>query len=471
MGSDTRGTAFTKVMESTVELHIGDKFIRTMVFTMVISMMSATMFNIVLPEISQEYELTYRQVSWVSSAYLLVYAIGSMIYGKLSDRYRLKSLLTMGLLLLSVGSLIGLVAQNYWMVLLSRIIQATGASVIPALAMVVPARYIPTERRGKVLGIMASGLAFGGVLGPIASAVVANFAHWRWLFVIPLTTLIALPLFRRYLVSEKVRSPIGMDWIGGFLLGGAVASLLLAVTGGRWLLAIVAIALILLFVARICSAAQPFVEPRLFYNGRYSLGIILAFLVSAIGFSIPFLTPIMLDDIYNLTPGTIGLVMVPASLTAAFLGKPGGKLADKKGNTLLFLLASLLLLSAFLLLSMLIGRSLIFVAVALIVGQVGQTFIVVAMSGTVANTLVKEQVGVGMGLMSMLNFIASSMSGALISSVVDQDAQSAWNPFHLLGEGKIYSNFYLILSLSYIGLILIYIIRFGYRTPLSDQQK
>ncbi|GIN20578.1 MFS transporter [Siminovitchia fordii] len=471
MGSDTRATAFTNTMESTIELHIGDKFIRTMIFTMVISMMSATMFNIVLPEISQEYDLTYRQVSWVSSAYLLVYAIGSMIYGKLSDRYRLKSLLTMGLLLLSVGSLIGLVAQTYWMVLLSRIIQAAGASVIPALAMVVPARYIPAERRGKVLGIMASGLALGGVLGPIASAIFANFAHWRWLFVIPLITLIALPLFRRYLAFEKVRSPIGMDWFGGFLLGGAVATLLFAITGGRWLLAIVAIAFTMMFVVRIHSAAQPFVDPSLFYNSHYSLGIILAFLVSAIGFSIPFLTPIMLVDIYNLTPGTIGLVMIPASLAAAFLGKQGGKLADRSGNTLLFFLASLLLLSAFLLLSILIGRSLIFVAIALIVGQVGQTFIVVAMSGTVANTLPKEQAGVGMGLMAMLNFIASSVSGALISLVVDQDTQTAWNPFYLLGEGKIYSNLYLIISLSYVGLFLIYIDRFGYRTPLSYQQK
>lgn len=342
-----QGRSSTNMMEPAVELEISDNFIHTMVFTMVISMMSATMFNIVLPEISQEYGLTYTQVSWISSAYLLVYAIGSAIYGKLSDRFRLKSLLTVGILLLSLGSLIGLAAQFYWMVLFSRFIQAAGASVIPALAMIIPARYITTNRRGKVFGIMASGLALGGVLGPIASAIVADFAHWRWLFVVPLLTLVTLPLFRHYLASEKVRTPSVFDWIGGLLLGGTVATLLLAITGERWSLAISSIALFLMFVTRIHSTTEPFIEPRLFQNGRYSVGILLTFLVSAIGYSIPFLTPIMLVDTYHLSPVSIGLVMIPASLTAALLGKQGGKLADKRGNTRLFLFASLLLLSAF----------------------------------------------------------------------------------------------------------------------------
>ncbi|MFD1413725.1 hypothetical protein [Oceanobacillus jeddahense] len=59
----------SKRHNSSADLHISNNFIRTMVFTMMISMMSATMFNIILPEITQEYDLTYKQASWVSTAF------------------------------------------------------------------------------------------------------------------------------------------------------------------------------------------------------------------------------------------------------------------------------------------------------------------------------------------------------------------------------------------------------------------
>ena len=103
-----------------------EKLIRILAFTMILSSMSATMFNIVLPEISKQFQLSFAQVSWVSSIYMLIYAIGSVLYGKLADTYKLKNLLTFGLLLFLVGSIAGLSAQAYWMVLLGRILQAAG---------------------------------------------------------------------------------------------------------------------------------------------------------------------------------------------------------------------------------------------------------------------------------------------------------------------------------------------------------
>ncbi|MGV2805843.1 MFS transporter, partial [Clostridium perfringens] len=154
-----------------------EKLIRILAFTMILSSMSATMFNIVLPEISKQFPLSFAQVSWVSSIYMLIYAIGSVIYGKLADTYKLKNLLTFGLLLFFVGSITGLSAQAYWIVLLGRILQAAGAAVIPATAMIIPVRYFPAESRGRALGITATGLAIGSAIGPVVSALIVSVCH------------------------------------------------------------------------------------------------------------------------------------------------------------------------------------------------------------------------------------------------------------------------------------------------------
>lgn len=297
------------------------------------------MFNIVLPEISKDFQLSFSQVSWVASIYMLIYAIGSVIYGKLADTYKLKNLLTIGLLIFFVGSVVGLSAQAYWMVLLGRILQASGAAVIPATAMIIPVRYFPAEKRGRALGVTATGLAIGNAIGPVISALMVSVFHWRWLFFIPLIILITLPLYRKYLGDEQGRGA-RIDWLGGGLLAGTVALLLLALTQSKWLLGLGSLLFLLLFIIRIRSAKEPFVQPRLFRNKGYTIGLIVGMLVMSVGYSLPFLTPQLLADVNGLAPGWIGFIMVPGAVITAFLGGRGGKLADTRGTAYLFYAAS-----------------------------------------------------------------------------------------------------------------------------------
>jgi MFS transporter, DHA2 family, metal-tetracycline-proton antiporter len=110
----------------------GDKLMVIVMFTLAVSAMSALMFVIVIPEISAEFNLTFAQVSWLSSAYALIYAVGTITYGKLADKYKLKNLLTFGLLFFAAGSLVGLVSQTFLMALVGRCLQAVGAAAVPA---------------------------------------------------------------------------------------------------------------------------------------------------------------------------------------------------------------------------------------------------------------------------------------------------------------------------------------------------
>lgn len=443
------------------QLSTGDKLIRVLMFTLIISMMSGLMFNIVLPEISREFHLGIAQVSWLSSAYFLIYAIGTVTYGKLADSYKLKSLLTFGLLLFAAGSLVGLASHTFWLALAGRCLQAAGAASIPAAAMLIPVRYFPPERRGSALGMSAVGLALGNALGPVVSSLIVSLAHWRWLFAVPLLILVTLPFYRKYLKEEPEGTPGMFDWIGGGLLGVTVALLLLGVTGGSSLMLLIGLIVLGLFILRVLKTPAPFIQPKLFRNKSYTCGLTVAFLVNGIGFSFYFLTPLLLAKVQALDPGWVGFAMVPAALASALLGRIGGKLADSRGNSYLFFIASGGLLLSFILLSSFTGGSAFLIALFLIFGNVGQSFILIALSNTISRTLPKEQVGVGMGLMSMLNFIAGGMATGIYSRVVEYGAGHPWNPVNLDANGSVFSNIYFVLAILHVMILVFYYIQFG----------
>ncbi|MGG1550362.1 MFS transporter [Paenibacillus ferrarius] len=454
----------TEIREQTL-MRTADKLLRVLMLTMSVSMMTGIMFNIALPRISAEFSLTIAQVSWMSSAYILIYAVGSVTYGKLADRFPLKNLVTAGLLVFALGSLLGLTSHGFAAALAGRCLQAAGAAVIPAMSMIIPLRYFAPERRGAALGMTAVGLAFGNALGPVIAALIVSSLNWRWLFAVPLVVLAALPLFRKYLGDERPQPQGGtFDWLGGLLLGAAIALLLLSVTQGSWLLGL-ALPAAALFVLRIRVAREPFIAPHLFRNARYTLGLTVSFLVSATCCSLYVVSPLLLTDVQRLPSLWIGFVMVPAAIASAAFGRAGGRLADTKGNLFVVCVASSLLAACFALLSVFAGGSPVLISALLMLGNVGQSFLVIALSNAVSRTLPAEQVGVGMGMLSMANFIGQGMAIGTYSRIVDHGAAttSPLNPFYGYGEGAVFSNMYLAIAAAQVIIWALYALTFSTR--------
>jgi len=444
----------------------GPILMRLMLFTVMVSSMSAMMFNVVLPQISEEFHLTLAEASWLSSAYALIYAFGTVTYGKLADRFQLKSLLTFGLSLFAAGSLIGLVSHSFWIALLGRCLQSAGASAIPAIALIIPIRYFAPEKRGSALSMTAVGLAIGGALAPVISSIVVSFANWRWLFLPSLLILLLLPFYRKYLEYEPKEAPRKFDWLGGTLLAASTSLILFGVTNRTWLISVLGIAALTLFIVRIRTAKEAFIQPRLFHNKQYVVGLTLAFLISGVGVSLYFLTPILLSEVYRLDAKWIGFAMVPAAVASSILGRKGGKLADQKGNAFLFSVASGSLIACFVLLSVFTGISPLWISLFLVLGNVGQSFIQLAMSNSISRSLPKDQVGVGMGLFSMAGFIAQGIAAGVYGIIVAQGSSVHWNPLHSDSSSDLFGSIYLVLAAVHVGIFWFY--RLKFRAKLSS---
>ncbi|MCZ8518362.1 MULTISPECIES: MFS transporter [Paenibacillus] len=443
----------------------GEKLIKVLAFTMVLSVMNATMFNVALPTLSKEFALSASQVSWVVTAYIIVYAIGSVTYGKLADKYRLKDLLTVGLSFFAVGSILGFVATEYWMIILARVLQSVGASVIPAAAMIIPVRYFPPETRGRALGTTSAGLAFGTAIGPIIAGFVTSTLSWRYLFFLSVISLLTLPFYRKYL--DDNRGTAGRtDLLGGGLLAVTIAMLLLSITNSAWIYFGLAVLFFALFLVRIRRDANPFIQPSLLQNRKYAAGLLVSFIASGLSFGIPFLAPQMLTQLNGLNPAVIGFVMFPGAIIASLLGKTGGRLADQKGNVYLIFLAIAAQFLSFFLLSVTAGIGPSLLWIFLIFGNIGQMFMQIGLSNTVSRTLAKEQTGVGMGLFMMVNFIAGAIATSVIGKVLDAGrahAQHGLNPLLLVADAGVYSNIFLVLALLVLINTVLFYFFFGER--------
>ncbi|WP_010278471.1 MFS transporter [Paenibacillus senegalensis] len=448
--------------DTAVQETIGLKLMRFMLITVALSSMSVQMFTIVIPEISADLSLSLSQVSWMTSGYILIYAFGTVTYGKLADRYQLKNILTFGLIIFVLGSLTGLFSSSFAIALAGRLMQAAGASVVPAMAMIIPVRFFAPERRGSAMSMTAIGLALGSVLGPVVSALILSFAHWRWLFVPPMLLLILLPFFRRYLSVPTSSSPSSFDWKGGLILFSAITLVLLGITYSAGLFILLGVLALLVFYFWIRHAEEPFIRPGLFKNNGYRSGLVMTLLVASIANGLFYLSPVMLADVYGLESQWVGYALIPAATASALLGRQGGRLADRKGNVVLYTVAAGLLILCFMLLSASVGVIVIgLIPLILMFGNVGQTFMQVAVANMVSTTLPKEQVGVGMGLFSMTNFVAMGMTTGVYSRLAESEVN--WGLFHHDSSTAMFSSIYLFLAVLHV------VILWYYRTRLAKQ--
>ncbi len=432
------------------------------------SVLNGTMFNVSIPDIARQFGLLPSRVSWVVSGYIVVFAIASVTYGRLADSYSVKNLITTGLVLFNAGSILGFLSERYPVLIFGRIIQASGSGAIPALAMMIATRFFPGEIRGRVLGVIASTVAFGGGIGPILGGFITGAFHWRYLFILSIVTLLTIPQLRRHLPAAAAHSR-GFDASGALLMAGAVASLLLFITLSVWWLLPVCLALMRWFVVHINRIQHPFVNPSLFHNTRYRGMILTGFLAVGTIFGMMFMTPLMLRDINGLGTEKIGLVMFPGAMSAAVMGTIGGRLVDRKGNVPVVFMGLAFLATGFVLLSVIAGSKPWVVSLNLIVCYIGFSLLQPSLAHTASSTLPKEFLGIGMGMYNLFFFTSGAFSAAFIGRMLDAaKGRPAINPLSSSPAAGPYSNICMLLA--FVVLCAAAVFHFTFRSKKQPEE-
>jgi len=386
-----------------------------LIYLVFFAVLNETVFNVSTPAISKAFGLSPSGVSWVMTAFIVFFAMGSVIFGRLSDIFSIRRLILIGIFTYAGASAAGFALQSFYPgVIAARAIQGAGASALPALIMVIIARYFPAEVRGKVFGTITSVVAFAAGVGPVIGGFVSGTLGWPFLFAIPLLTLVSIPFFIRLLPSEKRREG-GVDIFGAFLVAIGITALIFFLSFSSWYFLAACAAAIAVLVVHVRRTANPFIQPSLFANVRFRAGMIVGFLVFSASIGIIFLIPLMFTALRGLSTREIGLLMFPGAISGVVFGRLGGNLADSRGNRLVMGIGILLLIVSLLVISFLLGLSPWFVSGGLLLTYIGFTLIQTALINSVSQTLGTQETGTGMGLFNLITFISAAVGTALVA--------------------------------------------------------
>jgi len=295
--------------------------------------------NVALPTLVRELDTDFATVQWVVLAYLLTLTVLLLSIGRLADMVGKKQIYTYGLALFALGSLLCGLSPNVYFLILFRVFQAVGATMIMALGMAIVTESFPPNERGKALGISGTMVSIGIAIGPTLGGIILDLFSWNWIFFVNLPVgIIGIMMVTRYVPNLKPKGKQRFDFLGAGTLFFSLLSFLFALTMGQneGFLDFRTIALfcswivfLALFIGIEKKAKQPMLQLDMFRNPLFSINLITGFFTFVAFSGTIILLPFFLENIMGYEIRQVGLLlaMIPASM-----GIIAGSLSDRFGT-------------------------------------------------------------------------------------------------------------------------------------------
>lgn len=305
-----------------------------------------TIVNTALPAIQHDLQVEFRDLQWLINAFILALSSTLVLIGRLADIFGRLKVLSLGLILFGLASLLAGLTSSFEWLIAARVIQGIGCAVLyTASAAIVANAFAPSEQ-GKAFGILFGANGVGLAVGPVAGGLITAAWGWQWIFLINVPfVILSLLLSWKNVTESKVAGQQSVDALGAVLLLIGLPSLILSIVQGTdwgWtspltftVLALAVLSLIA-FVLVELTVKSPILDVRLFLNRRFVSAAVASAGLAVFYCAAFFVMPLYLSIVRQEDINTIGWLLLPTTLGVAFLSPVVGRLVDAKGPVFLF---------------------------------------------------------------------------------------------------------------------------------------
>lgn len=336
----------------------------------VASIMSSTIINVAIPDLSQHFALGQERAQWVSSGFMAAMTVSMLTTPWLLSRYGYRRTYMGCMWLLLLGGVVGGFANHYTLVLAARVVEGLAAGVVQPIPAIIILRAFDSNEQGRASGVFGMGVVLAPALGPSIGGLLVDGFGWRSIFfmVVPFC-LLSLWLAQRYVPTSAPggvaanRTGAALDWRGLMLATAGTLCLLnglVELHGGTALAAATllgaATALLLVFVwlqRRTLKkrsrghGIDPLMNLSLFTDRRFAMGSIVAFIYGIALFGSTYLLPVYMQMGLGLSPSYVGTILLPAGIVLALCIAVVGRLADRQPTHRLVTIGLVLLAASF----------------------------------------------------------------------------------------------------------------------------
>ena len=405
------------------------------ILAVIMQALDTTIANVALPYIQGSVSASADQINWVLTSYIVAAAIMTPPSGYIANRFGRKKILLVSIAGFVFASVLCGIAQSLTQIVGFRLLQGFfGAALVP-LSQAILLDIYPPEERGSAMALFGVSVMVGPVLGPVIGGWLTENISWRWVFYINLGIgAVAFAGVSAFVVETKTDAVAKLDWLGFGTLSLTIASLQLFLDRGEQLdwfssgeiliEATIAAAAAYIFVVHTFTSRESFVNPRLFLDRNFAIGMVFIFIIRITYLaSMALMTP-YLQTLMGYPVVTAGIVMGPRGLGTMACMFMVGKLIGKIEVRWLLLIG--LGLSAWAMADMTSWTpdvsQMRIVTTGFVQGS-GLGFLFVPLTVTTFSTLPAAQRAEGTGLYNLSRNIGSSVGISVVSMLLTENLQ------------------------------------------------
>jgi len=336
---------------------------RNIVIALMVAMflgaIEGTVVTTAIPTIVKDLQ-GFEIISSVFSVYLLTSAIATPIYGKLSDLYGRKNILTIGIIIFLFGSFMCGLSQNMYMLIGFRAIQGIGAGAIFTVTYTIVGDVFTMEERPKIQGIIGTVWGIASLAGPFLGGILIDMLSWHWIFFINIPFgILSIILLQRNLKETFKKTKHKIDYAGTVALSMAMIIFLnifistdnINFNHNIFIIISVLLTIILLLVFyKIERKAKEPIIPFDIFTKTSTIVNLISFLVSAVLIGADVYLPIYMQNVLGFSAKVSGLALAPMSASWLIASVILGKCMVKYGAKIVILISNVILLISIILL-------------------------------------------------------------------------------------------------------------------------